>query len=180
MKKIVILFLLIYSMNLYAQNKNSNEFNLGIQFGVLPLGQTKLNTKFTFGLESEYLFKISNSIKLGGNLSYHNASGTNNQPSFTFIPLNFAVKWYPNILIEKLTNGEIKTRNLYFKTELGYTFSKVNSNDNGCSGFGIGYMFEITKSNMIDVMIIPTRKNGISIATDGIINFSSVSIKYCF
>lgn len=181
MKKLAFIIILIIPFKLFAQNNNNKEFNLGLNFGVIPLGETKLISNFTYGAEAELLFGLSKSVMLGGNLSYNRATGKNAQESFSYLPLQIVSKWYPKILIKKTTNDAVNTGNFYLKGELGHSFSKFKDdailNSNAVS---FGYLFKLVNNQGLDLSIAPNRKNGFNLLTNDGISFSSISVKYSF
>jgi hypothetical protein len=173
MKKLCIIILLLIPVKLFSQVDSLKEFNTGIILGVLPLDNTKLISNLTYGVEAEYLFGLSKSVKLGLGISYNRANGKGAQQSFSFVPLSVVTKWYPAILFNKLTGDkgeDINIKNLYVKAEIGHSFSRYKSDVLSYNSVGIGYHFKLSNNQLIDISISPNRKS----------IFSTISLKYGF
>lgn len=178
MRKLTVVILLLIPLKLFSQIDSLKEFNVGLSLGVLPLGETKLISSLTYGVEAEYLFGLSKSVKLGFGLSYNMANGKVQQQSFSFIPLSIVTKWYPNILLNKLSRDDINIKNLYIKAEIGHSFSKYKSDVLSYNSLGIGYYLKLSNDRQIDISFAPNRKIILNIGTYSVITFSTISLNY--
>lgn len=93
MKKIVLIVIAFYSLNMYSQD---NEVNVGINAG-LTIGNIKNTSSVAFGVDVNYLFDLFENIKIGPSLNfiYYSTKEINgNIPdALMYLPIGGAIRF---------------------------------------------------------------------------------------
>ena len=142
-----------------AQEKNIREKKVIFQIEPslsIPIAEAgnKLNVGASIG--GSVHFSLSNSFKIGPDLSYQTNSGKESFKNFNAIGLNFDVIWFPKPLFKDISkNKESVFYNLYIGLKMGHNFTPLIHDDrlfNIISQY-IGYLIPLKNQDAINIKL---------------------------
>lgn len=122
----------------------------------VPYKGTESILKQGVNLAGSVLYDVSPSVKLGIEVSDQFNGGKSSFKSFNALSADFAVKWFPTALFDKVSKkvDERFLKNFYLGLGIGDSFNPLVRKGIGTINAAIGYNVPLKKGSAIDIKLM--------------------------
>ena len=151
------LFILNFYANAQDTSASVSRYSLFINSRLaVPYKSTESILKPGVNLAGSVLYDVSPSVKLGIEVSDQINGGKNSFKNFNALSVDFAVKWFPTALFDKVSKkvDERFLKNFYLGLGIGDSFNPLVQKGIGTINTAIGYNVPLKNGDVIDLKLM--------------------------